>query len=214
MTPPEALARLWTTPDPEDLVALQRLLLRAESDPIQRLAAQRGLEVAGEFHTYLSELRSKLGAREYSHVASLMDIGAVGAVALENVVEPGSRKALQILLGALSESLMVLASRQYVRAWGLELRPLAARAAWYLRAELWRLSQAAQPDLPADRRIDLIESLLSPAVDETTPSDAQHALIGRLFQIVLTLHVSDALAAGPDRAERGSGAGATPQPSG
>jgi hypothetical protein len=191
----DLLHRLLTQPTPDDLLALQTALLAAEADPAHADAALRALEVAREFHAYLSELQAKSSAREYSELASKLDIGAVGGVALENLAEAGESLLKRILLGGLSETLMVLASRQYVKAWSREMRPLHGQAVWFLRSELWRLSSAGRPDMPPEERTALVDGLLSPALDDSTADEVCVALLGRLFQIVLVIHLAQALPA-------------------
>jgi len=190
----DLLGRLLTEPTPADLLALQTTLLAAEDDHPARADATRcALDVTREFHAYLNELEAKSSAREYSELASLLDIGAVGGVALENLAEAGEALLKRMLLGGLSEALMVLASRQYVRAWSREMHPIHMRALWFLREELWRLSVAGRPDMSAQERATLVDSLLAPALDERTDDGGQVALLGRLFQVLLVIHLSRAL---------------------
>ncbi len=189
----DLLGRLLVEPSPSDLLALQTWLLVAEADPESADAAGHALEVSREFHAYLSELEAKFGARQYSELASLLDIGAVGAVALENLTEAGESLKQRILLGGLSEVLMVLASRQYVKAWGREMEPLHMRAVWFLRAELWRLSVAGRPDIGAEERAALVDGLLAPALESDAPDEVCLALLGRLFQILLIIHLAQVL---------------------
>lgn len=186
----DLLGRLLVEPSTSDLLALQTRLLIAEADPERADAAHRALDVSREFHAYLGELEAKFGARQYSELASLLDIGAVGAVALENLAEAGESLKQRILLGGLSEMLMVLASRQYVKAWGREMKPIHMRAVWFLRAELWRLSVAGQPDIDVEERAALVDGLLAPALDGNTPDEICLALLGRLFQVLLIIHLA------------------------
>ena len=189
----DLLGRLLTEPSPADLLALQTRLLVAEADPERAAAASRALAVAREFHAYLSELEAKIGARQYSELASLLDIGAVGAVALENLIEASETLKQRLLLGGLSEVLMIAASRQYVRAWGREMKPVHMRAVWFLRAELWRLSIAGRPDLGAEERVALVDGLLAPALDGDAADEVCLALLGRLFQILLIIDLAQVL---------------------
>jgi hypothetical protein len=189
----DLLGRLLVNPSPSDLLALQTRLLVAEADPKSADAACHALEVSREFHSYLSELEAKFGARQYSELASLLDIGAVGAVTLENLTEAGESLQQRILLGGLSEVLMVLASRQYVKAWGREMEPIHKRAVWFLRAELWRLSVAGRPDIRAEERVALVDGLLAPAMEGDASDEVCLALLGRLFQILLIIHLARVL---------------------
>jgi hypothetical protein len=190
----DLLGRLLTEPEPDDLLALQTRLLAAGIDPERARAAHQASEVAREFHAYLSEIEAKSSAREYSQLASLLDVGAVGGVALENLTEAGEVLLQRVLLGGLSETLMVLASRQYVKAWDREMRPIHMRAIWFLRGELWRLSVQGRPDMPIEARVALVDGLLAPALDQTTSDEARLALLGRLFQVLLIIHLAPVLA--------------------
>jgi hypothetical protein len=189
----ELLGRLLTKPTPTDLLALQTRLLAAEADPARTEAACRALEVAREFHAYLGELEAKASAREYSELASMLDIGAVGAVTLENLTEAGEALLERMLLGGLSETLMVLASRQYVKAWSREMRPIHMQAVWFLRGELWQLSVTGRPDMLTEERAALVDELLAPALDEDVADEVHVALLGRLFQVLLVIHLAGAL---------------------
>lgn len=186
----DLLGRLLVEPSTSDLLALQTRLLVAEGDPQRADAARRALEVSREFHTYLSELEAKFGARQYSELASMLDIGAVGAVALENLAEAGESLRQRVLLGGLSEVLMVFASRQYVKAWGREMEPIHMRAVWFLRAELWRLSVAGRPDIEVEERVTLVDELLAPALESNAPDEICLALLGRLFQVLLIIYLA------------------------
>lgn len=189
----DLLGRLLTEPAPDDLLALQTRLLSARSDPARADAARRALDVAREFHAYLTELEAKSSAREYSELASMLDIGAVGGVALENLTEAGEALLKRILMGGLSETLMVLASRQYVKAWSREMRPIHMRAVWFLREELWRLSLTGRPDMSVEERAALVDALLAPVLDDDTADEMHVALLGRLFQVLLVINLAGAL---------------------
>jgi hypothetical protein len=189
----DLLGRLLTEPTPADLLALQTRLLAAEADSTRADAARRALDVAREFHAYLSELEAKFSAREYSELAYMFDIGAVGVVALENLTEAGEALLERMLLGGLGEILMVLASRQYVKAWSREMRPIHMQAAWFLRGELWQLSVTGRPDMSTEERAALVDELLAPALDEDAADEVHVALLGRLFQVLLVIHLAGAL---------------------
>jgi hypothetical protein len=188
----DATRSILTRPTPEALVALQGALLALECD---EGAVQQALEVAAHFHSYLCELQSKVTARDYSELASRLDIGAVGAVALENLVcGEGQELWKRLMLGGLGEGMMVAASRQYIRAWQVEAGLVHSEATWYLGEALWRASRHMQPDLPIQERQKAIESLLAPASDPDTPASAKALLIGRIFQVLLLSHLDHLLA--------------------
>jgi len=184
----DAVQSIVRQPTPAALIALQGALLASDQ---QSEAMERALEMAGHFHTYLSELQSKISAREYSELASRLDIGALGAVALENLIaaEPEDlRKGL--LLGGLAEVLMIAASRQYIKAWDVETRLVHTRAAWYLTEVLWHASTHMQPGLPPEQRWQAIQSMLAPAYTPDFPAPDKAVLLGRVFQVLLLTHLA------------------------
>jgi hypothetical protein len=143
--------------------------------------------VVDEFRAFLDQLATSTSSREYSELASKLDIGAVGGVVLEHILEePDSRAlGLRLLTGALSEGLMVLATRQHVRAWEGELDSVYRGAAWYLYGELWRWTEHARPDLPIGERRRLLDTLFAPLQSEATGGFYKAVLLGLLFQVLL-----------------------------
>jgi AcrR family transcriptional regulator len=187
-----AVQPILKEPTPKALMDLQSLLLALEQDHPEE--ARRALRLAGAFYTYLSALQSKLSARQFNELASALDIGAVGAVALESIIvgeEANFWKRL--LIGGVGEGLMVAASRQYIRAWDTETSLTHDEAAWVLFEELWRISTRLQPDLTADERRRAIDRLVAPGRDPATPSPERAALLGRVFQILLLTYLSTLL---------------------
>jgi hypothetical protein len=183
-----AVRSILSQPTPEDLVALQGALLAygQQSDVVDR-----ALELAGRFFAYLSDLQSKIAAKEYSELASRLDMGAVGIVALENLVA-GEKDTFwqRLLLGGLGEALMVGASRQYVKGWEVETGLVHRDAAWYLTESLWQASHQMQPELSPEERWQAIQSLLAPAYDAQVPAPAKALLLGRVFQILLLTYLA------------------------
>jgi hypothetical protein len=171
-------------PTAADLWALRGTLLACTADHADGRLVN---EVAREFYLYLSELQSKMTARQYNELASRLDIGSVGTLALQDILIERENLWKNLLLGGLGEGLMVLASRQYVKAWEQELKSVHRRAAWTLYGVLWELSRQFQPDLADNERQALIEATLAPALDDSTPSEAKMQLLLRLFQVVLLL---------------------------
>lgn len=184
----EAIGPILSLPTPEALVTLQGALLASRR---QGKAADRALEVAGHFYAYLSELQSKISSRNYSELASRLDIGAVGAVALENIISAEQESFWQRLaLGALAEGLMVAASRQYVKGWEVETSLVHSHASWYLAEALWKASAEMQPDLEPERRWQAIQALLAPAYDPEVPAPDKAVLLGRTFQMLLITYLA------------------------
>jgi hypothetical protein len=181
------LRRALTSPTAEGLWRLRGDLLETGLTP-----ETRTFRVLGRFASFLDELATSTSSREYSHLASMMDISALGGVVLEQLLEPKSTDQLaqRVLAGALSEGLMVLATRQHVKAWEGELGAVYRRAAWFLYQELWRWAQERKPDLPADERRRLLDRLISPVHSTEASGDQKAVLIGHLFQVLLLSDLS------------------------
>jgi len=187
----DAMVQVLTVPTPDSLVLLQGALLGSGQ---QREPVMQALEIAGHFHSYLSELHSKITARQYSELASILDIGAVGAVALENILAAGEGDWWQrVVLGGTAEALMIGASRQYIKAWEVETGPVHTGAAWYLTEALWHVSLKMQPNLETEKRLEAVQALLAPAHDAEAPSPEKAILLGRVFQMLLVAHLAELL---------------------
>jgi hypothetical protein len=146
-----------------------------------------------QFFEFLNTLSAALSAREYSQLATMLDIGAVGGVALESIFDSNLDEAdywKRLLTGTLSESLMILASRQYVKAFQAETKTVYRAAAWHLQAELWRVSTRAQPELNLTERRQMIDELFAPVMDENVGEPLKALLIGRLFLVMLLIQLS------------------------
>jgi hypothetical protein len=180
----EHIDRIAHSPTPGDLWKLHGTLLAClEGQP----GAELILNVTREFYLYLAELRSKMTSRHYNELASRLDIASVGVLALQDILTEHEHQAKSLLVGGIGEGLMILASRQYVKAWEQELKSVHQSAAWTLYDALWNLSTQYQPDLATDERLALIETTLAPAVDEDAPFDTRLILLLRLFQVSLLL---------------------------
>jgi len=183
----ERLADALRSPTADDLWLLRGDLLEAgvpHDAPVQR--------VVTEFADFLDELAGSTNSREYSQLASMLDIGAIGGVVLERLTDPKDAEelALRLFSGLVSEGLMVLATRQHVKSWECELDNVYRAAAWYLFEELWRWSLLLKPDLDRAERRLLIDRLLTPARSPEIDGLHKAALLGHLFQLLLLSYLS------------------------
>lgn len=179
----EAVRQVVSRPTPDALVDLQGAILAlGKAGP----SVDQALDVAGHFYSYLSELQSKLSARNYSELASRLDISAIGAVAVENLLAARDEELWQrMLMGALSEVLMVVASRQYIKGWSIETDLVHRQVAWYLTGALWQASSTTQADAPVEARWQAISALLAPVRAPDVAPETKAVLVGRIFQILL-----------------------------
>ncbi len=188
MDPKPILQRILTKPTTNDLLALQCILLFWEEKagaPLERERITSALSLLEDFHGYLVGLESKLEAHAFAEPASKMDMGAVGVVIAGNIRGAGDKLLERLLMGGLSETLMVLASRQYIKAFNRDLEAFFLQVAWQLRAHFWRFSAAKRPQLPPSERTALIDALFAPIFDKQASSGAKPVVLGCLFQVLL-----------------------------
>lgn len=180
----EQITRIARLPTADDLWRLHGTLLTYAQD---QPGIEFVLEVAREFYLYLNELQGKMTARQYNEMASRLDIASVGVLALQDILIEQEHMGKSLLLGGIGEGLMVLASRQYIKAWEQELKSANRNAAWILYDVLWQLSRRYQPDLATSKRQALIEATIAPAMDDDTPFETRLLLLLRLYQMSLLL---------------------------
>lgn len=180
--PNESLKHALTRPDPAVLWDLRADLLEAGVD-----ADSPVWDLLDEFHDFLDHLAGSTTAREYSNLASMLDIGGVGGVILESLLEADdpSKLAQRLLSAVLSEGLMILATRQHVRAWEEELDSVYRAAAWSLYPKIWRFSVDQKPGLSDPERRALVEQLFKPLTDPARSGTVRAVVIVRLFQALL-----------------------------
>jgi hypothetical protein len=187
------LRRVLAVPAAGNLLDLQAALLSAEKGAAQeqqRVRISSALAVLDDFYEYMVELQGKLEAHAFAELASKLDIGAVGGVVLENIFDAGKHLIQRLLIGGLSETLMVMASRQYVKAYNRDLDAMHRQSAWRVRSHLWRLSAANRPELADESRTALVDALLAPVLEEDNSSELRAILLGRLFQVLLLCYVT------------------------
>lgn len=181
----ESLLQILTEPTPESLWQLRKELLAAKEENSAKTRA-----VLNEFFLFLNGLVASSTARQYSHFASLLDLGAVGGVAIQNLLdlEESDDWSQRLLVGGLSEVLMVLAARQYVKAWEEEMTASFTAAAWYLYGEFWQLSLDLQPELSGETRNALVEQLIAPLLSDEVSGTVKAAIIVHFYQLLLLAH--------------------------
>lgn len=186
----ELVQRIVTTPTSQDLWELHPHLLALEApeaEPVRELARM--------FYCYLSYVQSKLTSKQYSLLAATLSAGSVGMLAVHEVARglasTNREEIIQdLLVGGLTEALETLATFQHVKAWETEFVSVHQEAVWHLYAALWQLSVDTQPDLPAEKRRMLTDTLLSYVRDDKLNSNVRMALIIRLYQLLLLIRLS------------------------
>ncbi|MCB9420990.1 MAG: hypothetical protein H6667_14405 [Ardenticatenaceae bacterium] len=184
----ESLTAVLTQPSTDTLWQLRADLLQAGLP-----AESSAWRILDKFYAFINELSASMSAHEFSKLATMLDIGAVGGVAIQNLLESDLEPAelwRRIVAGGLSESLMVLASRQYVKGARAGMTGVCQATAWVLYGEFWQLSTQMQPELEPATRRQLIDNLLAVIHDDSVPEEVKIGLNGRLFQILLVQHLS------------------------
>ena len=185
-----SLTGVLTQPSPDSLWQLRADLLESGMDH-----DSRPLAILDAFYHFLNELVASSTAREYSHFASILDMVAVAGVAIQNLLDEEDSEEWwrRFVVGAVSEGMMVLAARQYVRAWEEEMRANYNAAAWYLAQEYWSLSSDLQPELSPGKRRDLVEQLFAPVTADHVDGTVKAGLLVRLFQVLLVARLQMAV---------------------
>jgi len=193
------LQRILRQPSPDDLWALQPVLLAVDTP-----GAEAAREIAHCFYCYASRVESKLDSKHYSTVSARLAGGSIGVLAMQDVLEAlasPQRGALgELLAGGLAGMLEVLASLQSVKAWKTEFESVHEEAAWDLYAALWRLSVDTQPGLPVSQRQAMLDPLFAIIRSREVDGTMRMALIIYLYQIALAIRLAPLLAADPDSA--------------
>lgn len=183
----ESLTAVLTQPSIDTLWQLRADLLQAE------LPAESSVwRILDKFYAFINELSASMSAHEFSKLATMLDIGAVGGVAIQNLLESDLEPAelwKRLLAGGIGESLMVLASRQYIKGAKAGIMGVCRATAWELYGEFWQLSSQLQPELDSPTRRQLIDNLLASIHDDAVPEMVKIGLNGRLFQILLAQHL-------------------------
>lgn len=182
MNQEQLLALILSKPEPALLWQLRSAMLEVGLTP-----DDRRLTLLNEFYEVVIQLVASSTARQYSHFASILDLGAVGGVALQNMMDKSDSKNFtrKLLAGGLSEVLMVMAARQYVKAWEEEMKATYSIASWRLWEEFWLLSSSMQPDLDPEQRRLLVDQLIAPLQDEEVKGTVKAAITVHYYQLLL-----------------------------
>jgi hypothetical protein len=188
------LLSILREPTPDDLWRLHPHLLALDSPDAEPARA-----LAGQFYSYLSSVRSKLTAKQYSVLSAVLAAGSVGVIAAQDVIEEIAADRHQmigdLLAGGLAAILETMSAFQHVKAWETEFGSVHEEAIWHLYAELWRISVEAQPDLTMEQRQALLDRLFAAARDPKQTGGARMVLIIRLFQVLLAIRLAPLLRA-------------------
>ena len=175
-----ALQRILTTPTPDDLWGVQAELLATGGG-----AAEKAREVAGQFHSFLRDLESKVASRSASRMSAILTTASVSSVGLQEMLAEKEDPLRRLFASGITAMLEVAGATKGVEAWEVEAALVYYDVAWYLYGELWEVSLAGLPDLSLQERKALLDQLLGPVLDPEIDGAVKSAVLVRFFQIVL-----------------------------
>lgn len=157
-----------------------------------RTALDRALGLAGEAHEFTSGLRGFLGQKQKSEAASMYDLGSIGALAVENIVTAEKITLPRLVMNALSEGLMYLASRQYVGGAADVLDGLYRQHAASMYRELWVLATDYRKGLSA-KDVKEIQAAVDGFFGRLAAAnvEARIAILRQFYALLLMLRMSE-----------------------
>jgi hypothetical protein len=172
--------RILVEPTPADLWELQKDLLALGDE-----RATPARAVARAFHACLRSLESKSASRSASRWGAVLGTAAVGTVGLRDLLGRQDVALEELLASGVPAALEVGSAIEGARAWEVEAQLVYDEFAWFLYGELWDLSSAERPEVPAAERRARIDELLDPLLDPAV-TDADRAwLVVDVFRAVL-----------------------------
>lgn len=167
-------------------VAARWLLDRGDAPRAE--AAEKALRAISGLYQYTLGIRGFTGSRKAAETASMFDLGAIGVLALENVLTAERKKAVRLLMSGLAEGLMFLASRQYVRGSSSVLDATYRTHAIDLRDELWTLAMESREkegleDLRGARAT--VDEMFLRLEDPAVPDAAKIAALEMLYTLLV-----------------------------
>jgi len=168
---------------------------RMKDEKIQRLI-EKLLSMNEECYCFSVDVRSKLSAESYNKLATLFDIGAIGAIAGQNILE-GDIDISQIITGVLSETFVVLGSLQYIEAWNQECETIIDENALRIYDMFWELPREFDRGIDDDELEQLRDGLdrfFDEIRDRKVAQDTRIAVIGQLYSLFAKIYLNRLLA--------------------
>jgi len=197
-----ALREALTSPDPSALLRLRGELqivsrwFEVEQNGDARRETDAALEAVSGFYRFGLEIGGFTTSTKAAETASFYDLASVGVLAVENVLTAERRSLMRFLMSGLSEGLMFLGSRQYVRGGEAVLQAAYRSHALAVQDALWSLATDFRDpeDLGSIREargaIDAVFAKLSePSVAASSRLDA----LLRLYALVAVVRCAKVL---------------------
>ena len=162
------------------------------------------LESAAGLQTLASELRGNAGSKRYSEIASLLDLGAIGLLSVQDYLAAERTNLFRLLMGGLSEALVYASSRQYVSGSNEVLAGLCRSHREALDDDLWSLAlELRGPGLSesvAREVLDGVHAFFAPVDAPGVSVETKVSLLYQVRTLVVVLRcvsVLDALSPSP-----------------
>ncbi|HYS71945.1 MAG TPA: hypothetical protein VEM95_05940 [Thermoplasmata archaeon] len=165
-------------------------------DADARRALERALHLAGEAHALAAELKGFSGQKERSEAASLLDLGSIGALSIENILTADKITLPRIVMSSLSETLTFLATGQIVAGSREVLGGLYRQHAAAMYRELWTLATDHRKILTAKdvREVQAgIDGFFARLDGEGVPVEGQIVVLRQFYALLLVLRVAELL---------------------
>jgi hypothetical protein len=171
-----------------------RLGPRKGKDTVRLMATvNEALDVAGDFHEFSVEMRSEIESRDFSQMASLFDLTSIGALAAQDMLPgEGGISLPKVLLGALSEGLIFLGSRQYVAGAQKIVNARLRIHSMKVYRRLWELPAGFKKQFTDTEVGELQESLdkfFSELLKDAVPPASKIAVLLQFYSLVLAIRI-------------------------
>lgn len=161
--------------------------LEGQGDAARTASARQALDAVTRLYQFTTEVRGFADSRKSAETASMFDLGAVGVLAIENVLTAEKITMARLLMSGLSEGLMFLASRQYVSGSDAVLLATYRSHAIAVQDALWAVAadfrEIADVDTMREAR-GAIDSLFRRLDDPAVAIGAKVAVLYQLHALV------------------------------
>ena len=167
-------------------------------DAAPRRALERALHLAGEAHALAAELKGFTGQKERSEAASILELGSIGALGIENILTADKITLPRIIMSSLSETLTFLATRQIVAGSREVLGGLYRHHAAVMYRELWTLATDHRNALTAKEVREIqagIDGFFAQLEADGVPVEGQIVVLRQFHALLLILRVAELLEA-------------------
>jgi hypothetical protein len=172
------------------------LWLDGRKDAERAKSAAAALEAVSRFYSFGVEVGGFSASNKAADVASLYDLASVGVLGMENILTAERKSLMRFLMSGLSEGLMFLGSREYVRGSTAVLEATYKAHALTVRDALWALAMdfRGPGDLDSIQEARAaIDTLFSKFDDPSVPVPTKVALLYQLYGLVAVVRCAQLL---------------------